>query len=320
MKSLLVGLVVLGLGGPANARTPAGALQSSLVRTVRQYNQQLRRGQPAMDLGLVFRLVGRTLERTGGDQLAARRMAVRVARWSAGRNSRGARPLSPQVVRALRVAWQLHRRQVRKGTSIPYVSHLLSVAGIVMRSGGSEPEIIAALLHDAVEDQGGARTLRLVRRRFGRRVARTVEEVSEPRGAWRWRKQHTIDSIRAGRMAPSGLRVKLADALHNGGTMTRGARRDGDAFWSVFSGKKAGTLWYLDGMLAGFRTATAGAPELRGLTDRLQRQVERLHRAAGTQPRSTRQYPTPQQRKAGGRYAVSNNGNARGVHALHDGV
>jgi GTP pyrophosphokinase len=282
MKALVPGLLLLGLWGPAAARTPAAALQGTLVRTVRQYNQQLKRGQPAMDLGLVFRMVGRTLERTGGDQLAAQRMAVRAARWSARRSHprKESRRLSPQVVRALRMACQLHRNQVRKGTSIPYISHLLGVAGIVMHSGGSEREVIAALLHDAAEDQGGARTLRLIRRRFGRQVARTVEEVTEPRGDWRWRKQHTIDCIRTGRMTPSGLRVKLADALHNSGTMTKGARQQGDAFWSVFSGKRAGSLWYLDEMLAGFRPAAASAPQLRRLTDRLQRQVERLHDVA----------------------------------------
>jgi hypothetical protein len=286
MKTLLLaGLLVVVPCGPAAARTPSHALQATLVRTVRQYNQQLKRGRPAMDLGLVFRLVGRTLERTNGDQAAAQRMAVKAARWSTGRATHDARPrprLSSQVVRALRLAGRLHRDQVRKGTSIPYISHLLGVAGIVMRSGGSEREIIAALLHDAVEDQGGARTLRRIRRRFGPQVARTVREVTEPRGPWRARKQHTIDGIASGRLSPSGLRVKLADALHNSGTMTRGARQEGEAFWAVFSGKKAGSLWYLDSMLEGFGPATAGAPQLRRLTQRLEGQLIRLHRVAAT--------------------------------------
>jgi GTP pyrophosphokinase len=293
MRTLVTTLLVVALCGSAAARTYGRApspgarrLQSQLVRTVRQHNQQLKSGQPAMDLGLVFRLVGRTLERTNGDQLAAARMAVKAARWSTGRSKRIGSPRqrqqqASQVVRALRLACKLHQHQVRKGTSIPYISHLLGVAGIVMRSGGSEREVIAALLHDAVEDQGGTRTLRQIRRRFGRQVAGIVEEVTEPRGQWRRRKQHTIDGIASGRISPSGLRVKLADALHNSGTMTREARVKGDAFWGVFTGKKAGSLWYFDAMLEKFKPATARTPELRRLTDRLERQVTRLHAVAG---------------------------------------
>lgn len=294
MRTLVTTLLLAALCGNAAARSRAPSpsaqrFQSTLVRTVRQYNQQLKRGQPTMDLGLVFRLAGRTLERTNGDQLAAERMAVKAARWSTGRSQRvGSRLGAPrrqgqtsQVVRALRLACELHQNQVRKGTAIPYMSHLLSVAGIVMRSGGSEREVIAALLHDAVEDQGGARTQRLIRRRFGRQVARIVEEVTEPQGHWKRRKQHTINGIASGRLSSSGLRVKLADALHNSGTMTREARNKGDAFWTVFSGKKTGSLWYFDAMLEKFKPATARAPELRRLTNRLERQVTRLHEVAG---------------------------------------
>jgi len=288
MRLLVVGLVLLALCGPAAARSPAlsPALQRTLIRTVRQHNQQLKRGRPSMDLGLVFRLVGRTLERTNGDQRAAERMAQKAARWTAGRGTgRAARPRSSDVVRALRTACQLHRTQFRKGTSVPYLSHLLGVAGIVMRSGGNNREIMAALLHDAVEDQGGTRTMKLIRRRFGREVASIVGEATEPTGPWLARKQHKIGHIAAGRLSPSGLRVKLADCLHNSGTMTRGARAEGDAFWRVFSGKKAGSLWYHAGMSAAFNSATAGegSPQLRALAARFERQVTRLHRVAGVQ-------------------------------------
>lgn len=122
-----------------------------------------------------------------------------------------------------------------------------------------------------------------VRRRFVRNVARTVDEVTEPPGPWKWRKRHTIDGIANGRLSPSGLRVKLADALHNSGTMTKEARQKGDAFWSVFTGKKAGSLWYLDGVLASFKLATENEPGLNRLTERLEHQVSRLHEVAGTQ-------------------------------------
>ena len=256
--------------------------ERTLKATVRQYNQQVRSGQRPMDLGLVFRLVGRTLERTGGDQRAARRMAGRAARWTTARpGPRVTTTLSPAVTRALGLACRLHRDQVRKGSKVPYVAHLLGVAGIVMRSGGSEREIIAALLHDAVEDQGGARTLRRIRRGFGPQVARIVDEVSEPPGTWLQRKQDKIARIAEGRMSASALRVKLADSLHNSGTMTRGARREGDAFWHVFTGKKAGSLWYYESMVGAFNRATSGSPDLRSMARRLEGQVVRLHRAAG---------------------------------------
>jgi HD domain len=296
MRIVLIGFLILALCGSAAARTTLSpVLQRTLIHTVRQHNQQLKRGKAPMDLGLVFRLVGRTLERTNGDQAAAVRMARKAARWTAGRAGQrtGApRPLSSNVVRALRTACQLHRTQVRKGTSVPYLSHLLGVAGIVMRTGGNDREIMAALLHDAVEDQGGARTMRLIRRRFGRGVAGIVGEATEPPGPWLARKQHKIDHIAGGNLSAGGLRVKLADCLHNSGTMTHGARREGAAFWRVFSGKKDGTLWYHAGMSAAFDRATAGAnanananaggnaSQLRALAQRYERQVVRLHRAA----------------------------------------
>lgn len=277
---LILTLGLLAQGGPAHARL-SPAFARTLNATVRQYNRQVQRGQQPMDLGLVFRLVGRTLERTGGDERKALRMAHRATRWSAGRpGPRPATALSPAVTRALGFACRLHRDQVRKGTTVPYVAHLLGVAGIVMRSGGTEREIIAALLHDAVEDQGGARTLARIQRRFGSQVARIVDEVSEPAGPWLQRKQDKIAHIAGGRLSAAALRVKLADSLHNSGTMTKGARREGEAFWEVFRGKKAGTLWYYDAMTAAFRTATKGSPELHRMARRLDAQVTRLHRAA----------------------------------------
>ena len=72
---------------------------------------------------------------------------------------------------ALMFAADLHRHQTRKGTAIPYVSHLLAVASIVLEHGGREDEAIAALLHDGPEDQGGQATLDVIRDRFGESVA-----------------------------------------------------------------------------------------------------------------------------------------------------
>ena len=101
---------------------------------------------------------------------------------------------------AVAYAVQLHANQVRKGTDIPYVSHLLGVAGLAMEYGATEDEAIGALLHDAVEDQGGKPTLEEIRRRFGDNVAAIVEGCTDtdvqPKPPWRKRKEAYIDHVR----------------------------------------------------------------------------------------------------------------------------
>src|SRR3954469_8645665 len=87
--------------------------------------------------------------------------------------------LSTQFSEAVELARELHAGQLRKGTEIPYLSHLLAVASIVLEGGGSERDAIAGLLHDAAEDAGGQATLDLVRERFGDDVAATVEACSD---------------------------------------------------------------------------------------------------------------------------------------------
>ena len=98
--------------------------------------------------------------------------------------------------RAFALARELHAHQLRKGTSIPYVAHLMGVASLVLEDGGEEDEAIAALLHDAVEDQGGPPTLGRIRQLFGRRVADIVEACSDtdetPKPPWRRRKEDYI--------------------------------------------------------------------------------------------------------------------------------
>ncbi len=142
---------------------------------------------------------------------------------------------------ALKYAARLHRAQVRKGTNTPYVTHLLAVAAIVGENGGTEDEAIAALLHDAVEDQGGAPTREEIRRRFGDAVAGIVDEVSDtdvvPKPPWRERKEayvkHVRDAQRSARLvsaadscimhAPS-WRTCVRRATRRGGA-SRPARR-----------------------------------------------------------------------------------------------
>ncbi|MXY69878.1 MAG: HD domain-containing protein [Acidobacteriia bacterium] len=174
---------------------------------------------------------------------------------------------------ALAYANDLHRHQRRKGSAVPYVSHLLSVAALVMEAGGSEDECIAALLHDAVEDQGGAGTADEIRHRFGAEVARIVEACSEDKGAgrtWTERKRSAVSKV-AGMDASARL-VLTADKLHNIRSVVSEHAKIGDAVWWRFGGGREGTLWYYRAMA----DAIAGAGgsrllrELRAAVDNLE--------------------------------------------------
>ena len=94
---------------------------------------------------------------------------------------------------ALKYASRLHAEQTRKGSDAPYISHLLAVAAIALEHGATDKEAIAALLHDAVEDQGGQETLDEIRRRYGNRVAGIVAACSDtdlsPKPPWRDRER-----------------------------------------------------------------------------------------------------------------------------------
>ena len=138
--------------------------------------------------------------------------------------------------RALLLATDHHRRQLRKGTAVPYVSHLLSVTALVLEMGGSETEAIGALLHDAVEDGGGPPMLERIRVEFGDDVARIVEANSdsdvEPKPPWYQRKRAYIDAI--AHKQPDELRVSLADKLHNARAILLDYRTFGDELWDRF--------------------------------------------------------------------------------------
>ncbi len=104
--------------------------------------------------------------------------------------------LSPRYEAALVMAAQLHASQIRKGSRVPYVSHLLAVSSLVIESGGTEDQAIAGLLHDAVEDQGGLETLERISDHFGSGVADIVDHCTdaheEPKPDWRPRKENTL--------------------------------------------------------------------------------------------------------------------------------
>src|SRR5580693_9704905 len=110
-------------------------------------------------------------------------------------------PLTARFRGALMYAARVHARQFRKGTTRPYIGHLLGVASIVLAHGGDEDEAIAALLHDAVEDQGGKPRLLDIRQKFGLRVAQIVEGSTDsdtlPKPPWLERKQAYLRHLRS---------------------------------------------------------------------------------------------------------------------------
>lgn len=192
--------------------------------------------------------------------------------------------LSPRFERALVLANRLHARQKRKGTDIPYVAHLMTVAGIVLEAGGDEEMAIAALLHDAVEDQGGKPTLRKIRSLFGKRVADIVagctDSDADPKPPWRQRKEDYIAHLR--HASPEVRLVSAADKLHNSRAALSDYRRVGEALWPRFSGRRDGTLWYYRTLVDTFRAAGSNS-----VVDELGRVVAELERWAAEAERKS---------------------------------
>lgn len=154
--------------------------------------------------------------------------------------------LTERYADALQLAWRLHDGQLRKGTAIPYVSHLIAVSSIALEHGANEDEAIAALLHDAVEDAGGLPTLDMIRQRFGPAVADIVDGCTdayeEPKPAWRPRKEAYLAHL--AHASPSIRLVSNSDKLHNARSILSDLRVYGPALWVRFTAPKEGTLWY----------------------------------------------------------------------------
>ncbi|MBI5832921.1 MAG: HD domain-containing protein [Armatimonadetes bacterium] len=159
--------------------------------------------------------------------------------------------LSERFDQALVMANHLHRQQRRKGTGTPYVGHLLAVSSLVLECGGDEDTAIAALLHDAVEDQGGQATLAAIREQFGPRVADLVEACSDsddhPKPPWRGRKEaylaHLEHADEATRL------ISCADKVHNARCILRDYLELGEELWPRFrGGGREGSLWYYRAM------------------------------------------------------------------------
>lgn len=180
---------------------------------------------------------------------------------------------------ALIFAAQLHAEQARKGTDIPYIAHLLAVAAVALEHGASETEATAALLHDAVEDQGGLPMLERIRALFGTEVAAIVDGCTdsyvEPKPAWRKRKEDYIAHIAVA--SPSVRLVSCSDKLHNARAILADLHTHGDAVWSRFTGGRDGTLWYYRSLARAFTKA-----EKNPLTEELARVVAEVEKLAAT--------------------------------------
>jgi GTP pyrophosphokinase len=188
-------------------------------------------------------------------------------------------PLSERFADALVYATGLHAGQVRKGSGVPYIAHLLAVTALVLEYGGDEDTAIAALLHDAVEDQGGAATRAAIAARFGEPVAAIVDGCSDtdvvPKPPWRARKEAYIAHVAGA--PPAVLLVSASDKLHNARSILADYRQVGEALWDRFTGSRAGTLWYYRALVTAYRQTVAPP----ALVDELDRTVTELERLTG---------------------------------------
>lgn len=190
--------------------------------------------------------------------------------------------LSPRFDAALALAHALHRAQRRKGTDVPYVAHLLAVASLALEHGATEDEAIAALLHDAVEDQGGAATAARIRAEFGEAVVAIVLGCTDtplddaaPKPAWRARKEAYVAHL--AHAAPSVRLVSTCDKLHNARAIVADLRVHGASLWPRFSGGRDGVCWYYGALVAAFAAAGPVGPY-----DELARTVAVMHDLAAS--------------------------------------
>jgi len=162
--------------------------------------------------------------------------------------------LSRQFEKALVYATRIHGGKLRKKTRIPYIAHILGVAAIAMEYGANETEAIAALLHDAVEDCGGAKRSRDIERKFGKDVAKIVEGCTDtdqtPKPPWLERKKSYLAHVRRASM-PTKL-VSASDKLHNVRAILMDYREEGERLWSRFNAGKQGALWYYRALVNAF--------------------------------------------------------------------
>ncbi|HZH22841.1 MAG TPA: HD domain-containing protein [Geodermatophilus sp.] len=203
------------------------------------------------------------------------------------RGAMGSGPLGERYDAALLYAAEHHRQQLRKGSQVPYLTHLVSVSALVLEHGGSEDQAIAGLLHDAVEDApdgtGGA-VLADIRSRFGDAVADMVRACSDGldadgnrSGTWAERKRAYVDGLAT--EPADALLVTAADKTHNGRCIAADVRRYGPGFWATFNSGRDELLWYYTSVERAVAERLPGS----SIADTLHRAVDELVAAAGTE-------------------------------------
>lgn len=175
--------------------------------------------------------------------------------------------MSERFVGAMELANELHGDQIRKGTTVPYISHLLIVSGMVLQHGGNEDEAIGALLHDSVEDCGGKPVMVKIRKRFGDKIADLVDGCSEtdiqPKPPWLERKKDYIENIKSA--IPSVRLITCADKIHNASSIISEYRKVGEKVWDRFKANKNETLWFYSSFVAAMQEAGENRPILNEL-------------------------------------------------------
>lgn len=199
-------------------------------------------------------------------------------------------PMTDRFNRALSLASSLHASQARKGGEVPYIAHLLAVCALVLEAGGDEDLAIAALLHDAVEDQGGPSTLAMIRQLFGDQVAEVVHGCTDtdenPKPPWKQRKQDYLDHLRG---ALYGVRlVSAADKVHNARSILfdyrtleglNGEKGKGHEVWARFHADAHDQLWYYRALVDALEAGEGKGPtKVRPLIDELRRLVEEMEK------------------------------------------
>lgn len=188
---------------------------------------------------------------------------------------------SPRFRYAFDYAATLHASDVRKGSRIPYLSHLLEVCAIVLRYGGNEDAAVAALLHDAAEDHGGTPRLADIQRNFGKAVAVIVEECTDstrtPKESWEIRKRRYVKHLPD--VSKGGLLVSAADKLANVRAILAEHYVVGDEVYKRFKRPKRRTLWYYNALSRAFTALLPG-----DLPKELRRTVAELNRVSKYKP------------------------------------
>ena len=189
--------------------------------------------------------------------------------------------LTAKFTSAVDYARHIHIER-RKGTDIPYMAHLLGVASLVMGEAGragfqvTEDMVIAALLHDAVEDHGGLLRQQDIEQNFGPNVARMVEGLSDSfsedaskKLSWMERKQAYIQRLRG---EPEDVRlISAADKLYNARAILEDYREIGPKVWDRFKRGRSDQIWYFDELIAVFKSFGTS-----GVVEELERVVEEL--------------------------------------------